>query len=221
MPTTSPAALRSGPPELPGLMAQSVCRNSTRLSGMPTSALLRRRLLMMPSVKVLSSPNGFPTAITQSPTPKLFESPSFTDGRRAPTKSSLKRCAEPSESSSVIRTSARSAASSAPTIVPSYLAPFVKLTRTRLAPATTWLFVTTSPFRASQTKPEPWPLLSGSKLAWYCQGCIPREKNAGGLPAPLFLSCAGLFSSVSSLTTAGPTRLAAACTKLRDFFPRL
>jgi hypothetical protein len=68
MPITSPFSLSKGPPELPGLIAASVCKKSTRLSGIPTCAEERAKVLIIPRVTVLFKPTGLPTAIAQSPT---------------------------------------------------------------------------------------------------------------------------------------------------------
>ena len=74
-PTTWPAALRSGPPELPWLMAASVWMafETVKLFGDVISLL---RALTIPLVAVPSSPNGLPRATTPSPTLSWVESPS-------------------------------------------------------------------------------------------------------------------------------------------------
>ncbi len=61
MPMTSPRMFNSGPPELPGLMAASVCSTSCDRC----SATVKGRLvaLMTPTVTVWPRPNGLPTAI--------------------------------------------------------------------------------------------------------------------------------------------------------------
>jgi len=56
IPITSPPALISGPPELPGLMAASVWIRSSRLSAKPRLLMSRWRLLTIPSVTVRSRP---------------------------------------------------------------------------------------------------------------------------------------------------------------------
>ncbi len=63
MPTTLPAASNSGPPELPGFTAASVCRNGTKFSP-PSLGSERPLALMMPDVAVWSSPYGAPMAST-------------------------------------------------------------------------------------------------------------------------------------------------------------
>ena len=64
MPMTSPRALISGPPLLPGLIDASVWM---KLSYGPLP-ITRPVALTMPAVTVCSSPNGLPMAITGSPT---------------------------------------------------------------------------------------------------------------------------------------------------------
>ena len=81
MPITSPSALSSGPPELPGLIAASVWIRSKRFPEIPSWATLRLRLLMMPIVTVFSNPKGLPTAIAQSPTLNRSESPRAAVGQ--------------------------------------------------------------------------------------------------------------------------------------------
>jgi hypothetical protein len=72
-PTTWPAALSSGPPELPGLMGASVWIASSIPN--PLGAVIwRPSAEMMPSVAVRSSPKGLPIATAGSPTTTLSES---------------------------------------------------------------------------------------------------------------------------------------------------
>ena len=71
MPITSPCRFTSGPPELPGLIAASVWRKSSK----GPWPIWRALALMIPAVTVACSPNGEPTAMTQSPTCILSESP--------------------------------------------------------------------------------------------------------------------------------------------------
>ena len=67
MPITAPAALISGPPELPGLIAASVW--ITWSIEKPLSPLIWRwSAETTPVVSVRSSPNGLPIATTGSPT---------------------------------------------------------------------------------------------------------------------------------------------------------
>ena len=65
IPITSPRMFRSGPPELPGLIAASVCSISLVR---PLAAQSGRLIAeMMPTVTVWLRANGAPMAITQSP----------------------------------------------------------------------------------------------------------------------------------------------------------
>ena len=64
IPTTSPFMLKSGPPELPGLMEASVWM---KLSYGP-APMTRPLALTIPVVTVWLSPKGLPMARTQSPT---------------------------------------------------------------------------------------------------------------------------------------------------------
>ncbi len=68
MPITSPAALTSGPPELPGARAAS-----DRMIGTdrPLRVLTSPSALMIPEVADPSSPQGCPTAKTSSPILRL------------------------------------------------------------------------------------------------------------------------------------------------------
>src|SRR5215207_1319022 len=75
MPTTSPRTFNSGPPELPGLIAASVCsigcsRPRTPPSGRPSAEIT-------PTVTVWLKLNGLPMATTQSPGCICAESPNF------------------------------------------------------------------------------------------------------------------------------------------------
>ena len=74
MPTTSPYILKSAPPELPELMAQSVWIRSMVTPFERVTSLLRA--LTAPEVREnVSSPKGLPMATTLSPTFILSESP--------------------------------------------------------------------------------------------------------------------------------------------------
>ena len=81
MPMTSPRMLSSGPPELPGLIAASVC--STSCDRWSATGKGRFVALMTPTVTVCARPNGLPIAMTQSPVCIWLESPNFasTSGR--------------------------------------------------------------------------------------------------------------------------------------------
>ena len=60
-PITSPRRLKSGPPELPGLIDASVCRKSLYTELGPSA---RSLALMIPEVTVACRPNGSPIATT-------------------------------------------------------------------------------------------------------------------------------------------------------------
>ena len=66
MPTTSPAALSNGPPELPGLIAASVCSSPVRV-GPWSGRIVRSRAETMPAEtvgEVASMPSALPIATT-------------------------------------------------------------------------------------------------------------------------------------------------------------
>jgi hypothetical protein len=63
MPRTSPAALSSAPPELPGFMVASLIVTSSWPLSSPPSRV-RCRALTMPTVTDPSRPSGFPMAST-------------------------------------------------------------------------------------------------------------------------------------------------------------
>ena len=74
---TSPYSLNRGPPELPELMAQSVCSRSMTVPELMVT--VRSRALITPVVREkVSSPRGLPMAATGSPTTRESESPSTT-----------------------------------------------------------------------------------------------------------------------------------------------
>jgi hypothetical protein len=82
MPTTSPARLTSGPPELPKLIAASVwMKFSNETSEMPRA---RPLALTTPTVTVWSRASGLPMTMIQSPTRSRSLSPSFKYGRSPP-----------------------------------------------------------------------------------------------------------------------------------------
>ena len=74
MPITSPFVLNKGPPELPGLIATSVCMKGTKFSW----GKARPLALITPTVIVFSNPKGDPMAATHSPTLISLGSPSLT-----------------------------------------------------------------------------------------------------------------------------------------------
>ena len=71
-PTTWPAMFTSGPPELPGLIAASVWMKSKPGAATVSGAPLR---LTIPNDTLCSSPKGWPSASTNSPTRRRLESP--------------------------------------------------------------------------------------------------------------------------------------------------
>ena len=75
MPTTWPAALTSGPPELPGLMAASVWMRPSSCT--PWAARSRSMADTMPRVTVGSPPRlrALPMAMTSSPTCRSSDEP--------------------------------------------------------------------------------------------------------------------------------------------------
>ena len=75
MPITSPRTFSSGPPELPGLIAASVC--STCAERPLATVNGRSRPLITPTLTVWSRPNGLPIASTQSPGCICAESPNL------------------------------------------------------------------------------------------------------------------------------------------------
>ena len=80
IPTTSPATFTSGPPELPKLMAASVCRRLSKFRVSRERPAARPLPEMTPTVTDLSNWSGSPIAMTHSPTRMRSESPSFTTG---------------------------------------------------------------------------------------------------------------------------------------------
>ena len=85
-PITSPLVLKSGPPELPELMAASVWMTFSSFSTNPSKGLPavmpRPRPETTPVVTVLrNSPSAVPIAITYWPTFNLSESPRVTVGK--------------------------------------------------------------------------------------------------------------------------------------------
>ncbi len=147
-PTTSPFKLKSGPPELPGLMAASVWIISAVLKAPPPSGATCAGCVLpspeiMPRVMVPFNPKGLPMATTDCPTKREFESPIGKGWIWSAGASTL--------------ITAISASASVPITVPCALKPEAKSTSTTLAPSTTWLLVTTWP-SLSNTKPDPRPV---------------------------------------------------------------
>ncbi len=136
MPTTSPAMLNSGPPELPRLIAASVWMKSSyrpwRMS--------RPRAETMPAVTEPPRPKGLPIASTQSPTCAVSELPN---------------CTAVSGLSVRMRSTAISVRGSVPSSSARIVVLSDRITLISSAPSITWLLVTTMPSRASMMKPEP------------------------------------------------------------------
>ncbi len=129
MPITSPSRLKSGPPELPGLMAASVWMMSPAVKTPPPvvecrESRVRPSAETMPVVMVLLSPKGLPMAITVCPTCRASESPRGSG------------CSSPAGAFTL--TTAMSESRSVPTTVPYALNPLVKSTSTCVEPSTTW-----------------------------------------------------------------------------------
>ena len=124
MPITCPSMLNSGPPELPRLIAASVCRKSSYWPWW----MSRPRAETMPAVTVPPRPNGLPIARTQSPTRDWPESPKSTVG---------------SGLSALTFSKARSPPSSRPTISAFSVVLSCRVMETSSAPSITWLLVTT------------------------------------------------------------------------------
>ncbi len=124
IPTTRARLSTSGPPELPGLSATSVCRMGSMRR--PSCArMLRASALTTPAETVLLNPSGFPMATTSWPTRSDAELPSSACGRWVPS----------------MRMTARSVAGSLPTSVAACSEPSVRVTRISRAPATTCALV--------------------------------------------------------------------------------
>ena len=119
IPITRPSASTSGPPELPGLMAASVCT-------MSTPSTTRSTPLTMPAVTDCSSPKGLPSATASCPTRSSAPRASSATGR--------------SVRFSTL-TTATSLSRWAPTTNPTTRRPSAKRTSTLKAPSTTWAAV--------------------------------------------------------------------------------
>ena len=116
-PITSPARFTSGPPELPWLMAASVCRKRCQWDR-PGRAVA----LMIPAVTVRSRPKGLPMARTQSPRLMPSELPSLAVASGFPASISI---------------TARSVKLSPPTSLAGNSSPEASSTRISSAPLTT------------------------------------------------------------------------------------
>ena len=85
-PTTRPVRSTSGPPELPGLIAASVCTALMYDESEPVSLVVTGRFsaLTMPAVTVELSPSGEPNATTWSPTRSTRAEPRLAGGSFGP-----------------------------------------------------------------------------------------------------------------------------------------
>ena len=75
MPTTRARLSTSGPPELPGFSATSVCRMGS-MSRPSWARMLRPSALITPAETVLLNPSGLPMATTSWPTRSPIDVPS-------------------------------------------------------------------------------------------------------------------------------------------------
>ena len=125
-PITWPWALKSGPPELPGLIAASVCRTSS-IEKPLGEEIWRCSAEMTPVVSVRSRPKGLPIAYAGSPTCTVLESPSASGLRLEASTFSSARSVEASWPTSL-----------ASSVLPSPILALIE----PLAPSTTWALVT-------------------------------------------------------------------------------
>ena len=151
IPITFPYMSRSGPPELPGLMAASVCMTPANEKPRVPAGSERPDALIMPLVSVNSRPNGLPIAATSWPTSASALSPS--------------RAAPIPFLGSVSLSTARSESESPPSNSALTTSPLWKVTVRRSAPSTTWKLVTMRP-SSLQTKPDPSPSTNRSGRVW-------------------------------------------------------
>ena len=147
---TAPFMSTSAPPELPGLIAASVCTALITVSWLAPEVCSedevrtgRFRAETMPEVTVADSPSGQPMATTGWPTDRSAELPS-TAGVRPETPSAL--------------ITARSSVAVVPTTVADAVVPSLNRTSRVVAPSTTWLLVRIRPSAVRMT-PEPSPPL--------------------------------------------------------------
>ncbi len=139
-PITSPAEETSGPPELPGLSAASVCTTSSIIRPVRDCSE-RPSADTTPVVTVASKPSGLPIAIAICPRRSFEELPSLAAG---------------SVTSASTRTSARSVSGSSPSTRAVRRRPSSVVSSTVRAPCTTWELVSARPSGDTIT-PEPEP----------------------------------------------------------------
>src|SRR5207302_1156890 len=194
MPMTSPCMFTSGPPELPGLMAASVWMKSSN----GPWPMLRALALTIPAVTVACRPNGEPTAMTQSPTCILSESP-----RRAYLNWPL-----PSSSLST----ARSVFLSRPTTFALCLLPSRVMTSISVAFSTTCELVSAIPV-ASTITPEPrlrCGMRSGASPKKRRKKSSPKNSSNGVRPPeprPAPLETVLMLMTAGLMTSATPAKL--------------
>src|SRR5271169_2109887 len=129
-PIICPLALKSGPPELPGLMG-ALNWITSAIEKLPavTSVIVLPSWLTTPTVSEPDRPNGLPIAATGFPTLTELDDESVSGWN--------------SEAGAVgTLTIARSLYGSVPTTEAGYASPFQKMTVMLVAPSTTWKFVT-------------------------------------------------------------------------------
>ena len=149
-PTRRPSGSISAPPELPGLIAASIC---TKCCHALPPATRRRVALTIPWVTVWPTPNGLPMASTTSPTRSGGALPSGIAG------------SEPAS----MRSTARSVSGSVPIRRPTCREPSESCTPMRAAPSTRCRFVRIVPSVPTIT-PEPWLV---SAAAGSASGPVP------------------------------------------------
>src|SRR5688572_933476 len=194
MPISSPRMLRSGPPELPGLMAASVWMKSLKVRSSLRSE--RPSALTTPVVTVCESPNGLPMATTVSPINRSRAVPSAMEGSRA---------------SALMRSTARSVSASAPTSWASNSRPSTSVTRIRLPRWITCEFVRIVP-SASTIVPEPRLVCSERRGRASKKSRKNSSKNGSVAPGKGVRS---ITCVVEMLTTAGLARSTASTTIVR------
>ena len=153
-PMTCAAVFTSGPPELPGLRAASVCTTSStsRPAGVRSD---RPTALTTPDVTVWLKPSGLPTAIAICPTRMCRASAKPRQGSPVPG----------------IDSTARSVSGSRPTTSARWVSPSAMVTSTKGPPWMTCAFVRTRPSGVKR-KPEPEP--AGSRASADAVRAPPR-----------------------------------------------
>src|SRR5207248_3612072 len=151
-PTTWPATLRTGAPEMAGSLTASVWKVSERvcweaeLTG-PATLIARWRAAMIPA-STTRPPSGVPTTTTDWPARTVVVSPKASVGSRE-TPSTLSTATSVWQAESTSRASCRVASPAKITVRP-------------VALATTWALVTMYPslvVRKPEPIPPPWPVL--------------------------------------------------------------